>query len=102
MNKRIVVISEASLDNNVTGMAQTLANLFDNYPTDNLLFCSPKSSSGKFKRINSIPYKSFVFTNRVLKKLVPLNLRNRFFEKIKMPAVVKKILKFRPDLVIVS
>lgn len=100
--KRIVVISEAVLNNAATGMAQTLANLFDNYPSGYLLFCSPVKSSGRLKKIKTIPYKGMLLSRGIFKKIIPLSLRNYWFEKIKIPSTIKKILAFDPQIVLIS
>ena len=83
-------------------MAQTLANLFDNYPPNYLLFCSPVKSSGRLKKIKTIPYKGMLLSRGIFKKIIPLSLRNYWFEKIKIPSTIKKILRFNPEVVLIS
>lgn len=94
------MITYVSLNDQATGMAQTLANLFDNYPNDKILFCTPQNSSGRFKYFNTTVYEG-IAGNRFVKKFLP-HLSRKYFDKVMMPVVVKKILAFQPDLILVS
>lgn len=91
-----------NLDDEATGMAQTLANLFDNYPRNKLLFCTPSPASGKFKGLKTVAYKPALFEIKIITKLSPSFLRNEYFKRIKLRPLIKKILRFKPDLVLVS
>ena len=100
LNKRLVIITDTNLNDEATGMAQTLANLFDNYPKGKLLFCTPQKCSGKFKNFKSLAYE-VVWANKLIRKLFAGALK-QYFKKISVSLVVKKILHFQPQIVIIS
>lgn len=101
MNKKIVIIADVHFDDKATGMAQTLANLFENYPNNKLLFCIPQMPSGRFRHFNSITYEGLT-GNRLARKFFSNGILKKYFEKIKLPGIEKKILQFQPGLLLIS
>jgi glycosyltransferase involved in cell wall biosynthesis len=79
-----------------TGICQTLENILDYMPADELVICSSAISSGPLGKYESYDYRLPAWTHKL-----PAFLR-RWMEKRKISSMVEKLEKVKPDVVLIA
>lgn len=108
---KLLLVSEATLDKNATGLNRTLFNLLEDYPMDRFMLYAPKEGLNNNppalpfgKHVTSFsPVISLPWRNRIKAWLSPLILRFNLQMIDLLPNVpnITKIFSFSPEIILI-